>query len=159
LVGASLLFVASAALTTALRWLPGLLAPVGVLGTFALSFGLWLWTSKVLPNRDVPWRRLVPGALFGAAGLELLKFLGAYLVPKMVASSSQLYGSLGIVFAVLAWLLIFGRLIVYSAALNVVLYEEDEGTIQAVVEAPPIAGAADESTVEANRSGRLLTSH
>jgi membrane protein len=165
LAGASLLFVISAALTTALRWLPGFLAPVGILVTFGLSFGLWLWTSKVLPNRDVPWRRLVPGALLGAAGLEVLKFVGSYLVPRMVASSSQLYGSLGIVFAVLAWLLIFGRLVVYSAALNVVLYEDKEGTVTALVEVPPLPGVStgplcplgDTPPPEANRSGRLIS--
>jgi membrane protein len=153
LVGAAVLFVAGAAATTALRWLPGFLAPVGVLISFAVSFSLWLWTSRVLPNRTVPWRSLVPGALFGAVGLEVLKVLGAYYVPKAVASSSQLYGSLGIVFAVLAWLLIFGRLMVYSAVLNVTLYEQHEGTVRAIVEAPPIPGAHP----VASRSGRLVT--
>ncbi|HEV7865951.1 MAG TPA: YihY/virulence factor BrkB family protein [Acidimicrobiia bacterium] len=151
--GATVLFVAGAVATTALRWLPGFLAPVGILIAFAVSFGLWLWTARVLPNTDVPWRRLVPGALFGAIGLEVLKVAGAYYVPKAVASSSQLYGSLGIVFAILAWLLIFGRLLVYSAVLNVVRYEEHEGTIRAVVEAPPVPGVRPVAT----RSGRLVS--
>jgi membrane protein len=151
--GAAVLFVGGAAATTALRWLPGFLAPVGVLVTFAVSLGLWLWTLRVLPNTKLPWRRLLPGALLGAIGLEILKAVGAYYVPKAVASSSQLYGSLGIVFAVLAWLLLFGRLVVYSAVLNVVRYEEHCGTIRAVVEAPPVPGARP----IASRSGRLVT--
>jgi membrane protein len=151
--GAALLFVAGAAATTALRWLPGFLAPVGILIAFAVSLGLWLWTSRVLPNRTVPWRALLPGAILGAVGLEVLKAVGAYYVPKAVASSSQLYGSLGIVFAVLAWLLLFGRLVVYSAVLNVVRYEEHEGTVRAIVEAPPVPGARP----VASRSGRLVT--
>jgi membrane protein len=151
--GAAVLFVGGAAATTALLWLPGFLAPVGVLVTFAVSLGLWLWTLRVLPNTKLPWRRLLPGALLGAIGLEILKAAGAYYVPKAVASSSQLYGSLGIVFAVLAWLLLFGRLVVYSAVLNVVRYEEHCGTIRAVVEAPPVPGARP----IASRSGRLVT--
>jgi membrane protein len=151
--GAAVLFVGGAAATTALRWLPGFLAPVGVLVTLAVSLGLWLWTLRVLPNTKLPWRRLLPGALLGAIGLEILKAVGAYYVPKAVASSSQLYGSLGIVFAVLAWLLLFGRLVVYSAVLNVVRYEEHCGTIRAVVEAPPVPGARP----IASRSGRLVT--
>ncbi|HKY75693.1 MAG TPA: YhjD/YihY/BrkB family envelope integrity protein, partial [Acidimicrobiia bacterium] len=93
----------------------------------------------------------VPGALLGAIGLEILKVVGAYYVPKAVASSSQLYGSLGIVFAVLAWLLIFGRLIVYSAVLNVVRYEQSQGTIRAIIEAPPVPDVRP----VADRSGRL----
>ena len=153
LAGAAVLFVGGAAATTALRWLPGFLAPVGVLISFAVSLGLWLWTSRVLPNTKLPWRRLLPGALLGAIGLEILKAVGAYYVPKAVASSSQLYGSLGIIFALLAWLLLFGRLVVYSAVLNVVLYEKDEGTVRAVVEAPPVPGARP----VASRSGRLVT--
>ena len=153
LAGAAVLFVGGAAATTALRWLPGFLAPVGVLVTFAVSFGLWLWTSRVLPNTKLPWGALVPGALLGAIGLEILKVVGAYYVPKAVASSSQLYGSLGIVFAVLAWLLIFGRLVVYSAVLNVVRYEGHHGTVRAVLEAPPLPDVRP----VADRSGRLAS--
>jgi membrane protein len=150
--GAAVLFVGGAAATTLLRWLPGFLAPLGILVTFAVSFGLWLWTSRVLPNTKLPWGALVPGALLGAIGLEVLKFVGAYYVPKAVASSSQLYGSLGIVFAVLAWLLLFGRLVVYSAVLNVVRYEKHQGTIRAVIEAPPVPDVRP----VADRSGRLV---
>jgi membrane protein len=155
LAGAGLLFVGGAAATTVLRWLPGFLAPVGILVGFAVSFGLWLWTSRVLPNTKVPWKALVPGALLGAIGLEILKVVGAYYVPKAVASSSQLYGSLGIVFAVLAWLLIFGRLVVYSAVLNVVRYEKHQGTIRAIIEAPPVPDVR----AVADRSGRLAAAN
>jgi membrane protein len=151
--GAAVLFVASAAATTALRWLPGFLAPVGILVTFLVGFALWLWTSKVLPNRSIDWRHLVPGAILGAVGLEILKVVGAYYVPKAVASSSELYGTLGVVFAILAWLLLFGRLVVYSGVLNVVLYERKAGTIKAVIEAPPVPEAGP----LASRSGRVLT--
>jgi membrane protein len=153
LFGAAILFIGGAVATATLRWMPGVLAPAGVLVTLAVSFGLWLWTSRVLPNLTVPWRSLLPGAVLGAVGLEVLKAVGAYYVPRAVASSSQLYGSLGIIFAILAWLLLFGRLVVYSAVLNVVLFEKHDGTVQAVVEAPPVPGARP----LANRSGRLVT--
>lgn len=152
LAGAGTLFVAGAAATTALRWLPGVLAPLGILVTFAVSLGLWLWTLRVLPNTKLPWRALLPGAILGAVGLEVLKAVGAYYVPRAVASSSQLYGSLGIIFAVLAWLLLFGRLVVYAAVLNVVRYEQHEGTVRAVVDAPPVPGVGP----VASRSGRLI---
>ncbi len=153
LVGAALLFVASAAVTTVLRWLPGPVAPLGIVVGFGVSFLLWLWTARVLPNKAVPWRDLVPGALVGAVGLEILKLVGAYYVPKMVASSSALYGSLGVVFAVLAWLAFFGRLVVYSAVVNVVVYERRAGTKTAVVSIP--ATETDHIPV-ADRSGRLV---
>ena len=39
-----------------------------------------------------------------AVGIEVLKLVGGIYVPRAVASSSALYGSIGIVFAILAWL-------------------------------------------------------
>jgi membrane protein len=153
LLGGALLFVGSAAITTVLRWLPGFLAPLGVLLGFGVSFLLWLWTARVLPNKQIPWRHLVPGALFGAVGLELLKFAGAYWIPKAVASSSALYGSIGIVFAALAWLAFFGKLIVYSAVVNVVTFERHEGTVRAVVSLP---STDTDQVAVANRAGRLV---
>ena len=73
----------------------------------------FLWTSWVLPNRRVPLRALVPAALVGGFGLEALKVVGGILVPRLVANSSELYGTIGAVFALLVWLLVLGRLVVY----------------------------------------------
>ena len=153
LVGAAVLFVGAAAVTTVLQWLPGFLAPLGIVIALAVNFGLWLWTGKVLPNTKLSWRSMVPGAILGAIGLEVLKALGAFYVPRAVSSSSQLYGSLGVVFALLAWLFFFGRLIVYSAVLNVVTHEAKAGTLPAVIQVPRQPGASPGDTV--NRSGRL----
>ncbi len=47
--------------------------------------------------------------------LEALKVVGAYAVPQLVRHSSEIYGTMGVVFALLAWLLVFGRLVVYTA--------------------------------------------
>lgn len=149
LFGAAVLFLASAAITTALGVLPGFLWPVSILFSLGVNIVMWLWTAKVLPNRDIGWRPLLPGAILGGIGLEAIKLLGRFYLPHLV-SSSQLYGSIGIVFAVLAWLFLFGRLVVYSACLNVVLYEEKAGTITAAIEVP----ATDEAATEARRSGQ-----
>lgn len=151
--GAVVLFVAAAAITTVLRWLPGYFAPLGILVALLVNFGLWVWTSKILPNTRIPWKAVLPGALFAAIGLEVLKAVGAFYVPKMVASSSQLYGTLGVVFALLAWLFFFGRLIIYSAVVNVVLWEKEAGTVMVVTEVPVQPGA--ESGEQVSRMGRL----
>lgn len=150
LMGAVLILAASVALTALLGLLPGPAAPVALLGALAVDTALWLWTMRVLCNRDVGWKALVPGAVFGAVGLEVLKVLGGIYVPRAVAGSSALYGSIGIVFAVIAWLLVLGRLVVYVATLNVVRWEEDHGTVTAEVELPRIPGAVP---VVATRSG------
>jgi membrane protein len=140
LAGAGLLFAASFAVTAALNFLPGFLTPVGILIGLALDLALWLWTMKIMGNRDLGWKAQLPGAVVGAVGLEVLKAVGSFYVPRVVASASALYGSLGIVFAVLAWLLFFGRLLVYSNVVNVVRWEEDHGTVTTEIEMPDLPG-------------------
>jgi membrane protein len=151
LAGSGLLFAASFAVTAAVGWLPAWLAPLNLLVGLALNAAMFLWAMKVLPNRDVGWRPLVPGAILGAIGFEVLKVVGGIYVPRAVASSSAVYGSLGVVFAIIAWLFFFGRLIVYSSTLNVVLWERVHGTETIDVEVPLIPGRDAE---EGTRAGK-----
>ena len=73
------------------------------------------------------------------------------MVPRFVTSSSDLYGPVGVVFALLAWLLLFGRLVVYSAVLEVVLWEDRHGTVELAIEAPARPGL---EPVSATRAGQ-----
>ncbi|MDQ1397868.1 MAG: rane protein [Acidimicrobiaceae bacterium] len=150
LAGCTVLFAMSLALTTVMNFLPGFLNPLAVVVSLAFDVGLWLFTLTVLPHREVGWKPLLPGAILGAVGLEVLKAVGTIYVPRMVSSSSGLYGTLGIAFAILAWLFFFGRLLVYSAVLNVVRWEEDHGTVTAEIEMPNLPGQV---TVAATRAG------
>jgi membrane protein len=140
LAGAGALFLVTAALGPLLRWAPGPVKPITILAGLAVSTVLFLWTYSSLGNSNVSWRVHLPGALLVAVGIEILKVIGSVLVPRAVASSSALYGSLGVVFAVLAWLLVYGRLIVYGAVLNVVRYERAAGTVTVEIEVPRIEG-------------------
>lgn len=142
LAGAALLFVLSAATTTALRWLPASLGVIGIVVSVFLSLALWMFTARVLPNVKIGWRTVLPGAILGVVGLEILKLLGAYWVPRAVASSSALYGTIGVVFAVLAWLLLFGKLVVYTGVLNVVLDEGKTGVVEQTIQMPKAAAAS-----------------
>ncbi len=150
LAGATVVLLSSLALSAAINFLPTAFAPLSVLTGLAVNLGLWLWTLDVLANRDVGWKSLLPGAILGAVGLEILKVVGSVYVPYAVKSASALYGTLGVVFATLAWLLFFGRLVVYSAVLNVVRWEEEHGTKRVELEVPRVPG---EVPVEATRAG------
>jgi membrane protein len=154
LAGAGLLFVASFAISAAVHVLPAVLAPVGLLVGLAVDVVLWLWTLKILTNRDLGWRAFLPGAVAGAVGLGLLKVVGAIYVPRAVASASALYGSMGVIFALLAWLLFFGRLVVYAAVLNVVRWEARHGTVTVELPVPKVPG---EVPVEATRAGETVS--
>jgi membrane protein len=152
LAGATLLFSTSFATSAVIRVLPGFLAPLGILAGLSVNLALWLWTFKVLGRREVGWKALLPGAVVGALGLEMLKAVGAFYVPGAVASASALYGTLGVVFATLAWLLFFGRLVVYAAVVNVVRWEEDHGTVILEMEVPRVMGETTEA-VDVTRAG------
>jgi membrane protein len=146
LLGAAVIMAIGAGATALVGLLPGWFSPVGILLGLGVNFSLWIWTSKLIPNRDVGWGTLVPGAILGAVGLEALKVLGGFYVPRLVTNSSALYGSIGIVFAVLAWLYLLSRLAMYTAVLDVVLYEKHEGTRRVSIEIPALEmpdGSAD----------------
>jgi membrane protein len=84
----------------------------------------------------VPLRALLPAALVGGVALEVLKVVGAYAVPHLVARSSEVYGAIGVVFALLAWLLVFGRVVVYVAILEARRWEGRQGEQLVAVEEP-----------------------
>lgn len=153
LLGAAVIFTASFAVTTVLNFLPGFLAPLSILLGLAVNLGLFLWTFSELGRLPVGWRALLPGALVCAIGFEILKVVGAIYVPQLVANSSALYGSLGIVIALLAWLAFFGRLLVYGAVINVLRWESDHGTVQVPLEVPRVDTAI---AVGADRSGAVV---
>jgi membrane protein len=152
--GATVLFLSSFGLTFLLRALPGPAWPVAMVANLVVGVLLWMWTFHTLTNRNVGWKPLLPGAALGALGLQVLQVVGGIWLPRIVSSSSALYGSIGIVFAILAWLLFLGRLVVYAATLNVVRWEEDHGTVTAEIELPRIPG---DVPVAATRAGEELS--
>jgi membrane protein len=134
--------------------LPGWAAPVAIIPTIAVNIVLFWLTFVMLGTQQVGWRPLLPGAVVAGIGLQVLTLVGAYVVPRAVSNSSALYGSLGVVFAIVAWLFFFGRLLVYASIFNVVLYERARGTVTVGIEAPRIPGQVP---VEADRGGVVLT--
>jgi membrane protein len=140
LVGSGVLFLATAALGPVLRLAPGPVKPLTIVAGLLLTTVLFVWTYTSLGNVHLPWRTHLPGAVLVAVGFEILKAIGSLYVPRAIASASALYGSLGVVFAVLAWLLLYGRLIVYGAVLNVLRHESRAGTVTAEIEVPRIEG-------------------
>ena len=96
LTGATVLFLASLGLGALTGILPGFLAPVVLCAGLALSVALFLWTFTTLGKQAMGWRAHLPGAILAAAGFELLKVLGTVVLPRTVASSSALYGTLGV---------------------------------------------------------------
>jgi membrane protein len=140
LAGAGTLFLVSIASGSLTHVVPGpAVVPTAVLG-FVLDTLLCLWTFRALVNLSVPWRAHLPGALVGGVGLTVLKLIGSFYVPRIVETSSALYGSIGVIFAVLAWFVLGSKVLMYATAYNVLRHERGHGTVEASIEVPRIEG-------------------
>jgi membrane protein len=116
---------------------------------------------RLLPARRHSWLSQVPGAVFGAVGFYLLKRGFDYWAAQS-AGIGALPRSLVSVVLLLVWLGFFGQLILYGAALNVVLDRRRHG--QPIMPEPPrvvIDAARDASGARAREgaSGPPLPSH
>jgi uncharacterized BrkB/YihY/UPF0761 family membrane protein len=101
----------------------GILLELGVVGGVAANALFFSWTAVVLPARTIPRRAMRFPAITAGVTLEVLKVVGSTIVPTLVLRSSSLYGAIGAVFAILVWLLVLGRLIVYTALLERVRWD------------------------------------
>jgi membrane protein len=115
----------------------GDLAVVGIVGGLVVDTLLFLWTAWILPARRIPVRAMLPAAVIGGVGYEILKLVGGYAVPALVARSSTLYGTIGVVFALLVWMLVLGYLVVGVALTENVLW--DQGASRSRDQEPSIA--------------------
>lgn len=152
LVGAVVIFLASFAVTAVINVLPGFLAPVSVLVGVGVNLGLFVWTFRWLSRLPIGVAAVFPGAVFCAVGFEIMKVVGSVYVPKLMADSQALYGSLGIVFALIAWLTVFGRLLVYGSVVNVLAWEDAYGTVRVPIDVPRVDEAL---ALDTDRSGRV----
>lgn len=152
-LGAGVVFAGSFVLSALINVLPGFFAPISILAGLVVNVALFLWLFVTLGRVPVGWRARLPGAVACGLGFEVLKLIGTVYVPRLVANSSALYGSLGIVVAALLWLAFFGRLFVYSSLLNVMRWEDDHGTVEVRIDVPRIDGAVALAT---NRGGAVI---
>jgi membrane protein len=91
----------------------GALPEVGIVAGIVVNTIGFVWTAWVLPTRRIPVRAMLLAALVGGVCLEVLKVVGTFVIPRIVSRSSELYGTIGAVFALLVWFLVIGRVVVY----------------------------------------------
>ena len=107
-------------LGTILDWGPAgsLLAALPAL---VVNIGLFLLVFRLLTSSEVSLRQLVPGAVLGGIGWQVLQTVGVNLVSHQLQHASQVYGVFGFTLALISFLALAATLTVYSAELNVVL--------------------------------------
>lgn len=128
LLGTMVIALLSIGISAALRWLPNWTAPLAIVVALGVDVLLFGWTFWYLDTRRPEPRTLLPGVIFAAVGFEILKLVGTIVVPRLIRNSTATYGAIGVVFAIVAWLLVFGRLVVYAVVFNDVLGRADAQT-------------------------------
>jgi membrane protein len=75
---------------------------------------VFLWLLRVVPSISHPLRLLLPGALFGAAGFEVLKLIGGYYLSLI--SDSVTASAFGGAVGLLVWINLVARLAFFTAS-------------------------------------------
>ena len=101
---------------------PGLLGRFDLLaGSVLLNFLLLVVLFQVLTGMTVPWRRLMPGAAFGALGWSVLQSAGVTILNRQLEQANLVYGVFAVVVVLLGWLYLTCQLVLFAAEVNVVL--------------------------------------
>ena len=87
---------------------------LGIVVAFAGDVVVFLWLLRVVPSTRHPLRLLLPGALFGAAGFEVMKLIGSLYLSLISGSvtASAFGGAVGI----LIWINVVCRFAFFTAA-------------------------------------------
>lgn len=99
-------------------------ASISLVGLAAVYTVFWLLLFQALPRATTDPGASLPGAAFVGVVLALLQLITQFYLPQQVASSSQLYGQLGVLVAFLGWFFFIGRAIAFASSLNAVIYEQ-----------------------------------
>jgi membrane protein len=100
-------------------------APAGSLIALVLrvtaSSALWLLLQHLLLGGRVAWRRLIPGAVAAGAGQQVVAELSTFWIPRLIENNATRYGTIGVSFALLSWLVVISIVLVAAAAASVEL--------------------------------------
>ncbi|MFB7608983.1 YhjD/YihY/BrkB family envelope integrity protein [Streptomyces gardneri] len=102
----------------------GLGAVVGVVLTFLLATGVWLWTQHLLLAKRVAWLALLPGALLAGTATTALGLTARIYVPGAVDRAVASYGAFGLVLVMLSWLIVVCGAVTFAVTIGAVLAEE-----------------------------------
>ena len=97
---------------------------LGVPVSFLAGLVLWWWTQHLLLAARVAWLPLLPGALMASAAMSALALSARVYMPGALNRSLSAYGSLGLVLAVLSWLIVLCAAVTFAITIGAVLAQE-----------------------------------
>jgi membrane protein len=138
---------------------PGTQTLVTVVGLLLAVLGdmvIFSWLLVRLPGVDVPGRVALKGAVLVSVGFEVLKIVGAYTIKRSAASPTA--GPFASVVAVLVWIQLVARWMLFCAAWMSVLTDESARTParpEPPVCAEPAPAGAPDSVPAGPRAGTV----
>lgn len=97
-------------------WLPAMglaLQAIDVLLSGVLIAGVFAAIYRVLPDRDLRWRDVLPGALFAAVLFQIGKYLIAFYIGETGVASS--FGAAGALIVILLWIFYSAQIFLLGA--------------------------------------------
>ncbi len=95
---------------------------------------IFVWVLVRLPRADVPRSVALKGALLAAVGFEVLKVLGTYTIAKSAHSPTA--GPFAGLLAVLIWIQLVARFMLFCAAMTAVLTDDAAAAVAEPAEVP-----------------------
>jgi membrane protein len=95
----------------------------GYLIAVALAVGLFIVAFRLLTDRDVSTRDVLPGALFSGIVFWLLQQLSSLIIFRYLHNAERIYGNFATVITMLSWFYLQSVITLLGAQLNVVLKE------------------------------------
>lgn len=89
---------------------------LGQLLSIPVGVAFWWWTQRLLLAGRIGWLPLLPGAILCGVSMDIWLLASRVYVPAELNRSTARYGSLGLVFALLSWLLTVGFILTISLA-------------------------------------------
>jgi membrane protein len=108
--------------------------------TFVMTLLMFIVIFERLPNRRMSFRQVLPGALLTAFMWQAVRWLFFRLVP--VFNYRQVYGSIGVVVALMTWVYISSAVMLFGAQVSCSLYRTWRGTEPIEGALTPAAGPA-----------------
>lgn len=110
---------------------------------------LFLYLFTRLSRVRSPLRRIVKGAVFGAFGFEIVKYLGAYYVARTTSKGEATYGTFAVVVGLLLFLNLVSRLILLTAAFTVTAPYDSDIAPSGTADAPTLRGGGEPAPLQA----------
>jgi membrane protein len=88
--------------------------------TFAIWAPFFWWTMHFLLAGRVPWRRLLPAAVFTGVFYAGLGVFSKFYFSSTITSDSHTYGTIGAILGILTWFVAIGAVIILGAVAGAV---------------------------------------